>query len=84
MAGHQLLALLYIQDGKYNEARKELNIANKIDVRNTTTLRYSREGGTNIKEQNQKRKKREKDDVVFFSKMAYDTIVDAKQLCRQT
>ena len=55
VAGHQLLALLYIQDGKYNEARKELNIANKIDVRNTTTLRYSREVRDKLKEQNQKR-----------------------------
>lgn len=66
VAGHQLLALLYIQDGKYNEARKELNIANKIDVRNTTTLRYSREVRDKLKEQNQKRKKPKKDDVVSF------------------
>lgn len=74
VAGHQLLALLYIQDGKYNEARKELNIANKIDVRNTTTLRYSREVRDKLKEQNQKRKKPNKDDVVSFQD-GNDTIV---------
>ena len=74
VAGHQLLALLYIQDGKYNEARKELNIANKIDVRNTTTLRYSREVRDKLKEQNQKRKKPKKDDVVSFQD-GNDTIV---------
>lgn len=74
VAGHQLLALLYIQDGKYNEARKELNIANKIDVRNTTTLRYSREVRDKLKEQNQKRKKPKKDDVVSFQ-AGNDTIV---------
>lgn len=74
VAGHQLLALLYIQDGKYNEARKELNIANKIDVRNTTTLRYSREVRDKLKEQNQKRKKSKKDDVVSFQD-GNDTIV---------
>ena len=74
VAGHQLLALLYIQDGQYNEARKELNIANKIDVRNTTTLRYSREVRDKLKEQNQKRKKPKKDDVVSFQD-GNDTIV---------
>ncbi len=74
VAGNQLLALLYIQDGKYNEARKELNIANKIDVRNTTTLRYSREVRDKLKEQNQKRKKPKKDDVVSFQD-GNDTIV---------
>lgn len=74
VAGHQLLALLYIQDGKYNEARKELNITNKIDVRNTTTLRYSREVRDKLKEQNQKRKKPKKDDVVSFQD-GNDTIV---------
>ena len=74
VAGHQLLALLYIQDGKYNEARKDLNIANKIDVRNTTTLRYSREVRDKLKEQNQKRKKPKKDDVVSFQD-GNDTIV---------
>lgn len=74
VAGHQLLALLYIQDGKYNEARKELNIANKIDARNTTTLRYSREVRDKLKEQNQKRKKPKKDDVVSFQD-GNDTIV---------
>lgn len=74
VAGHQLLALLYIQDGKYNEARRELNIANKIDVRNTTTLRYSREVRDKLKEQNQKRKKPKKDDVVSFQD-GNDTIV---------
>lgn len=74
VAGHQLLALLYIQDGKYNEARKELNIANKIDVRNTTTLRYSREVRDKLKEQNQKRKKPKKDEVVSFQD-GNDTIV---------
>ena len=57
VAGHQLLALLYIQDGKYNDARRELNAANKIDVRNTITLRYSREVREKLKEQNNGKKK---------------------------
>ncbi len=43
VAARQLLALLYIKNGKYNDARKELLAASKLDVRNTLTLRYSKE-----------------------------------------
>ena len=42
VAGHQLLALLCIQDGKYNEARKALSAAGHIDVRNKIPLRYNK------------------------------------------
>lgn len=41
--GHQLLALLYIRDGKYDLAKKELRLAAKIDTNNLTTLRYLKE-----------------------------------------
>ncbi len=65
--GHQLLALLCIQDGEYEEARKALNEASKIDVKNTTTLRYMQEVKDALKEQNQNsKKKRRKDDTVTF------------------
>lgn len=43
--GHQLLALLYIQEGKYDLARKALQSAAKIDANNTITLRYLKEIG---------------------------------------
>lgn len=65
VAGHQLLALLYIQEGKYNDARKELSAAGKIDVRNTTTLRYTKEVREKLKEQSQSKKKK-KDEFVAF------------------
>lgn len=65
VAGHQLLALLCMQEGKYNEARKELNAAGKIDVRNTITLRYTKEVRERLKEQNQNKKKK-KDDLIAF------------------
>lgn len=65
VAGHQLLALLYMQEGKYNEARKELGAAGKIDVRNTITLRYTKEVREKLKEQNQNKKKK-KDDLIAF------------------
>ena len=36
--GHQLLALLYMQDGKYEQAKKALRNAAKIDENNTCLL----------------------------------------------
>lgn len=38
--GLQLLALIYMKDGDYERARKYLKKADKIDISNTTTLRY--------------------------------------------
>lgn len=45
--GHQLLALLYMEEGRYDLAKKSLRNAGRIDANNTTTLRYLRE--VNIK-----------------------------------
>lgn len=39
----QLLALLYMKSGEYDKALKYLMKANKVDVSNTTTLRYMKE-----------------------------------------
>lgn len=41
--GRQLLALLYIHAEQWEEARKELERCRKIDINNTTTLRYLKE-----------------------------------------
>ncbi|MCI9081601.1 MAG: tetratricopeptide repeat protein [Lachnospiraceae bacterium] len=41
--GHQLLALLYMQENKYELAKRELVAAAKIDNSNITTLRYLQE-----------------------------------------
>ncbi len=65
VAGHQLLALLYIQDGKYEEALKALQAANRIDVKNTTTMRYMREVKDQLRIQNQSRKKKRKEEAVY-------------------
>ena len=40
---HQLLALLYIKDEKWTEAKRELEKCRRVDVNNTITLRYLRE-----------------------------------------
>ena len=38
--GHQLLALLYLEEGNLEEAAKALKNAEEIDANNLTTLRY--------------------------------------------
>lgn len=70
---HQLLALLYIQDNKFAEARKVLAAANKIDNNNTTTIRYIHEVKERLKEQNTG-KRRKKNDIVTFSD-GNDTVI---------
>ena len=40
---HQLLALLYINDEKWKEAKRELEKCRRVDVNNTITLRYLQE-----------------------------------------
>ena len=41
--GYHLLALLYIHEGEYEKARKQLKTVVKIDKTNTTTLRFLKE-----------------------------------------
>ena len=41
--GHQLLALLYLEEGNLEQAAKALKNAEKIDANNLTTLRYKNE-----------------------------------------
>jgi tetratricopeptide (TPR) repeat protein len=62
---HQLLALLYMQDNKYADARKVLMQAAKIDANNTTTIRYIHEVKERLKNQNTGRRRRKNDTVTF-------------------
>lgn len=43
LRAHQLLALVYIQTEEWEKAKRELIKCSKIDIRNTTTLRYMKE-----------------------------------------
>ena len=68
VAAHQLLALLCIQDGEYEEARKALSAANKVDARSTTTLRYMIEVKEGLKaKESDKKKKKKRDDIISFT-----------------
>lgn len=56
--GHQLLALLYLEEGHLDKAKKALRDAGKIDTDNTTTLRYLKEVNRRLKEKGTERKKK--------------------------
>ena len=75
--GHQLLALLYIQDGKLELAKKTLRNAGKIDANNTTTLRYLKEVNTRLKERNPS-KKPKNDDLISYQS-GNETIIMPKR-----
>lgn len=64
--GHQLLALLYIQDGRLEQAKKELRAAGKIDTDNTRTLRYLKEVNALIRESHPNKKKDMSDDLISY------------------
>lgn len=74
---HQLLALLYIQDEKYDLAKKTLRAAGKIDTDNTTTLRYLKEVNNRLKEKSGNKKK--KDDDLISYQSGNETIIMPKR-----
>lgn len=75
--GHQLLALLYLQDGKLELAKKSLRNAGKIDANNTTTLRYLKEVNTQLKEKSPSKKPKD-DDLVSYQS-GNETIIMPKR-----
>jgi tetratricopeptide (TPR) repeat protein len=76
--GHQLLALLYIQDGKYELAKKTLREAGKIDTDNTTTLRYLKEVNARLRESTPKKKNPVNDDLISYQS-GNETIIMPKR-----
>lgn len=75
--GHQLLALLYIQEGKYELAKKALRNAGKIDSNNTITLRYLKEVNSKMRESNPKKNKNEE---LISYRSGNETIIQPKYL----
>ena len=75
---HQLLALLYIEEERYDQAKKTLRNAGKIDANNTLTLRYLKEANTGLKQQNPNKK--QKQDELMSYQSGNDTIIQPKYL----
>ena len=78
VSGHQLLALLYIQDGKYEQAKKSLRNAGKIDANNKLTLRYLKEVNAGLKEQTPNKKQKNEELISYQS--GNETIIQPKYL----
>ena len=76
--GHQLLALLYIQEHKYDQAKKALRNAGKIDADNTTTLRYLKEVNAELRENNPNKKP--KNDELISYQSGNETIIQPRYL----
>ncbi len=68
LRAHQLLALLHIQASEWEKAKKELAKCARIDVRNTTTLRYMKEASvaTNVEEGKNARNRKPAEDVIKY------------------
>ena len=78
VAGHQLLALLYIQDKKFELAKKSLRNAGKIDVNNKLTLRYLKEVNSGLREQSGNKKPKKEELVSYQS--GNETIIQPRYL----
>lgn len=78
VVGHQLLALLYIQEKKYELAKKSLRNAGKIDVNNKVTLRYLKEVNLGLREQNGNKKQKNNELISYQS--GNETIIQPKYL----
>lgn len=66
--GHQLLALLYMQEGRYDQAKKELRAAGRIDANNIITLRYLKEVNLQLhgEQPSQKSSRKEKEEQIAY------------------
>jgi len=62
---HQLMALLYMQENRLDQAKKSLRSAGKIDANNTITLRYLKEVNARMKEKGNG-KKPKNDDLISY------------------
>lgn len=77
--GHQLLALLYMQEGKLEQAAKSLRSAARIDANNTLTLRYMKEVGELLKVKEKGSARKSKDDDLISYQSGNETIIMPKR-----
>ena len=73
-----MLALLYMQEQKYDLAKKALRNAGKIDADNTTTLRYLKEVNIEIRE-NSPNKKQKNEELISYQS-GNETIIQPRYL----
>lgn len=72
--GHQLMALLYMEAGKYEPAKRCLRAAGRIDAGNTLTLRYLKETNQALRGESSGKKQDKNDDLIAY-KSGNETII---------
>ena len=78
VSGHQLLALLYLQEGKYDLAKKSLRNASKIDTNNTVTMRYMKKVNQALHDGTSGKKAKKEEQISFQS--GNETIIQPRYL----
>ena len=71
--GHQLLALVYMKQGSYDLARKELRSAENIDADNTLTMQYLKECNEHLhggrkREKSGKQESSDDEDIISYKR----------------
>lgn len=74
----QLLSLLYIQDGNFEGALKELNATIKIDASNPVTIKYLQEVREKVAERNKDKKNNKKSETLYIQD-GNDTVLMPRQ-----
>lgn len=64
--GHQLLALLYMREERYDLALRSLRHAEKIDANNTNTMRYMQECKEHLRSNGKLKPSKEDEDTVTY------------------
>ena len=64
--GHQLLALLYMREERYDLAMRSLRHAEKIDVNNTNTMRYTAECREHLRANGKLKPSKEEEETVTY------------------
>lgn len=82
--GHQLLALLYMKNGRYDLAKKALKNAGRIDVNNVRTLTYLRECNEQIKASGKHKRSKDEDDDIISYESGNDIIIRPRRFIDNT
>ncbi len=82
--GHQLLALLYMKNGRYDLAKKALRNAGRIDVNNVRTLTYLRECNEQLKLSGKNKRLKEEDDEIISYESGNDIIIRPRRFIDNT
>lgn len=82
--GHQLLALLYMKNGRYDLAKKALKNAGRIDVNNVRTLTFLRECNEQLKASGKKRHQKNDDDEIISYESGNDIIIRPRRFIDNT